>query len=132
MSLTSADIILIVVSTILSLITILLVIWEAEEQMFVFGLRPSESISTDIAGLITLSKGLAGDAELSYKNMTTEIIYNITASNKLVCVTSFSRYVSTDCSSSVLEITDNEKVGGKEFTVSIEKVGEDVTFELES
>ena len=106
MSLTASDVIIITVATILTLLTILLVIWEAEKQMYVYGLRPSESTSTDIAGLITLARGLTGNVEnIKYGNITNNIIYNITIKNKLVCVKSVSRYTSTDCSSSVLDIS---------------------------
>lgn len=132
MGLTTADVIVLVITTILSLITILLVIWVAEEQMFVFGLRPSESVSTDIAGLITLSKGLTGDVEKNYGNITKEVLYNITIKNKLVCVTARSHYTSTDCSSSVFNVEEMKRVGGSGFNLLIKKsdLGE-VTVELE-
>jgi hypothetical protein len=133
MSLTTADVIIIVISTILSFITVLLVIWEAEEQMFVFGLRPSESVSTDIAGLITLSRGLAGDVKLSYSNVTREIIYNITIKDKLVCVTARTHYNVTDCSSFVSEIECDGgpcKVGGSGFDIEIEKTKDSVGVSL--
>jgi hypothetical protein len=132
MSLTTADVIIIVISTILSFITVLLVIWEAEEQMFVFGLRPSESVSTDIAGLITLSRGLAGDVKLSYSNVTREIIYNITIKDKLVCVTARTHYNVTDCSSfaSEIECDGSCKVGGSGFNIEIEKTEDSVVVSL--
>jgi len=106
MSLTASDVIIITVATILTLLTIILVIWEAEKQMYVYGLRPSESTATDIAGLMTLSLGLTGDVKkITYGNVTNNILYNITIKNKTVCVKSASRYTSTDCSSSVLDIS---------------------------
>lgn len=105
----------------LSLITILLVIWIAEEQMFVFGLRPSESVSTDIAGLITLSRGLPGNVKLSYGNPTKDVLYNITIKNKLVCVTARAHYTSTDCSSSDFDVKDMKEVHKSGFNLVIEK-----------
>jgi hypothetical protein len=103
MSLTASDVIIITVATILTLLTIILVIWEAEKQMYEYGLRPSESTSTDIAGLMTLAGGLTGNVEnIKYGNITNNIIYDIAIKNKIVCVKSVSRYSSTDCSSSVL------------------------------
>ncbi|MDI6825824.1 MAG: hypothetical protein QMD36_01355 [Candidatus Aenigmarchaeota archaeon] len=129
MGLTTVDVILIVVSTILCLITVLLILWQAEEQMFVFGLRLSESVSTDIAGLITLSKGLAGDVELSYRNKTGEIDYSIMIKDKLVCVTATSTYTSTDCSSSAADITETKKVKGSGFNLLITKTNEKVEVE---
>ena len=123
-SLTTTDVIVIVITSVLSLITILLVIWQAEEQMFVFGLRPSESTSTDIAGLITLTRGLAGDVNISYSDVTDEIIYNVTIENKLVCVTGTSHYTSTDCSSTTDGIP-GQTAGGKDFTLFIEKTADD-------
>jgi len=117
------DVIILVVTTVLALITILLVIWVAEEQMFIFGLRPSESISTDIAGLITLSRGLPGDVELSYGSITKDVLYNITIKNKLVCVTARAHYTSTDCSSFSApdDVDGGEKVDVSDFNVLIKK-----------
>jgi hypothetical protein len=106
MSITTGNIMIILVATILTLITLAFVIWEAEKQMYVLGLRPSESTSTDIAGLITLSRGLSGNVKnIKYENITKNVIYNITIRNKLVCVESFSRYTSSDCSSSAFDVS---------------------------
>jgi len=132
MSLTTSDVIIIVISTILSLITVLLVLWEAEEQMFVFGLRPSESISSDIGGLITLSRGLTGNIKMSYGNTTSEIEYKITIKNKLVCVTATSRYTSTDCSSSAFNVPNTKSIDGNGFKLLIEKTDDNVDVELEA
>ena len=131
MGLTASDIIIIVVCTLLTLITIVLVIWEAEKQMYLFGLRPSESTAADIAGLITLVKGLTGDITTSYTNATRGVVYNITIKNKLVCVTAATRYIATDCSSipfnidSPLTLTD-----AAGFRLDVKKRGGKITLDL--
>lgn len=121
MSLTASDIFIVAVATILTLITIILVIWEAEKQMYVFGLRPSESTSADMAGLITLARGISGNVEnIKYENVTKNVIFNITIKNKLVCVESIARYMSTDCSSFAFDSKDElslQDVTGFEFEI---------------
>lgn len=122
MTLTASDIFIITVATILTLITIILVIWEAEKQMYEFGLRPSESTSADMAGLMTLARGISGNVEnIKYENVTKNVIYNITIKNKLVCVESIARYTSTDCSSSAFDSKDElslQDVTGFEFKIN--------------
>jgi hypothetical protein len=125
MSLTASDVIIITVATILTLLTILLVIWESEKQMYLFGLRPSESTSTDIAGLMTLARGLSGNVEgIKYENVTRNILYDIAIKNKLVCVKSFARHTSTDCSSSALDIPASKELSisnASGFTFAMDK-----------
>lgn len=131
MGLTASDIIIIAVCSILSLITIILVIWEAEKQMYVFGLRPSESTSVDMAGLITLSKGLTGDIFATYSNATKNVLYNITIKKKLVCVTAAARYTTTDCSSIPFNIESPltlRNVAG--FRLNVEKESGIITLKL--
>ena len=96
-----------------------------------FGLRPSESVSTDIAGLLTLSRGMAGDVNIKYSNITSEIGYNITIKGKLVCVTAKSFYTSTDCSSSTsnADKTETKRWDGSGFDISIKKSNDKVTIE---
>jgi len=131
MGLTASDIIIIVVCTLLTLVTIVLIIWEAEKQMYLFGLRPSESTAADMAGLITLTKGLTGDITTTYSNATRGVIYNITIKNKLVCVTAATRYIATDCSSipfnidSPLTLTD-----AAGFRLDVEKKDSEITLYL--
>jgi hypothetical protein len=136
MSLTASDIIIIVVATIITLIIIVLVIMEAEKQMYMYGLRPSESTSTDIAGLMTLTRGLPGDIEnIVYGNNTKNIFYNITIRDKIVCVSSVARYTTTDCSSAALDIssqrisdlTIKDAIG---FKFEIDKNGRDIGVSL--
>ena len=123
MSLTANDIIIITVATILTLITIILVIWEAEKQMYVYGLRPSESTSTDIAGLITLARGLSGNVKnIKYENVTRNVLYDITIKNKIVCVKSVARYTSSDCSSSAFNFKDKLSIANASgFTFEMDK-----------
>lgn len=128
MSLTASDVVIITIATILSLVFIILVIWEAEKQMYIFGLRPSESTSTDIAGLMTLARGLSGNVEnIRYGNVTRNVLYNITIKNKLVCVKSVARYTSSDCSSPAFDISILNKPENKlhvdcsDFTFEIDK-----------
>jgi len=123
MSLTANDIIIITVATILTLITIILVIWEAEKQMYVYGLRPSESTSTDMAGLMTLARGLTGDIEnIKYENVTRNVLYDVTIKNKIVCVKSVARYTSSDCSSSVFDVQNKLSItNASGFTFEMNK-----------
>ena len=128
MTLTASDVIIVTIATVLSLVFIILVIWEAEKQMYIFGLRPSESTSTDIAGLITLARGLSGNVEnIKYGNVTRNVLYNITIKNKLVCVKSVARYTSSDCSSpafdiSTLNLPENKlTTDASDFTFEIDK-----------
>ena len=131
MSLTASDVVVIIFSTLLSFITILLVIWEAEEQMFAFGLRPSESLSSNIAGLLTIVKGISENGRISYSNSTSEIPYNITINKNLVCVKSTLKYTSTDCSAFPLKVEEQES-NGSGFNLLIEKNDNSVSVELKS
>ena len=125
MSLTSSDITILVVGIALTFMTVILVIWEAERQMYMFGIRPSESVATDIGGFITLSRGIVGkEVVISYTPQLTEnVIYNVTIKDKTVCVTSYSRYTITDCASTAFNVPGGIKrvrdVGT--FTLKIEK-----------
>lgn len=132
MSLTASDVVVIIFSTLLSFITILLVIWEAEEQMFAFGLRPSESLSSNIAGLLTIVKGISGNGRISYSNSTSEILYNITINKNLVCVKSTLKYTSTDCSAFPLKVEEPQESNGSGFNLLIEKNDNSVSVELKS
>lgn len=112
MGVTSTDIIIILVATILTLITILLIIWEAEHQMYIFALRPSESTSTDMAGLTTLAKGLEGSIKITYANVTRDVMFNITLKNKLFCVWSQARHAIADCSTTAFNLPDTYRMEG--------------------
>ena len=102
MSLAGSDLIIIVIGSALAFMTVILIIWEAEREMYVLGLRPSESVSTDIAGLITASKGIAGRVWIRYRpRISGSVIYNVTIRNDTVCVTSQARHRVSDCSSTV-------------------------------
>jgi hypothetical protein len=129
MSLTANDIIIITVATILTLITIILVIWEAEKQMYVYGLRPSESTSTDMAGLMTLARGLSGNVEnIKYENVTRNVLYDVTIKNKIVCVKSVARYTSSDCSSSAFDVQNKLSItNASGFTFKMDKNDMDIT-----
>jgi hypothetical protein len=129
MSLTANDIIIITVATILTLITIILVIWEAEKQMYVYGLRPSESTSTDMAGLMTLARGLSGNVEnIKYENVTRNVLYDVTIKNKIVCVKSVARYTSSDCSSSAFDVQNKLSIANASgFTFEMDKNDMDIT-----
>ena len=98
---TPFDILMVVIATILAMMAVIFTIWAAEEQMYQFGIRPSESTASDMAGLITIARGLTTDTELNYGNITESITYNISIplNNKLVCVSARARYTITDCSS---------------------------------
>jgi hypothetical protein len=99
MSDTPFDILMIVIATILAMMAVIFTVWAAEEQMYQFGIRPSESTASDMAGLITIAQGLTTETILKYGNITSGITYNITVMNKLVCVSARARYTITDCSS---------------------------------
>jgi hypothetical protein len=103
MSDTPFDILMIVIATILAMMAVIFTVWAAEEQMYQFGIRPSESTASDMAGLITIAKGLTTETELKYGNITSGITYNITVMNKLVCASARARYTITDCSSYAYE-----------------------------
>lgn len=94
---------MVVIATILAMMAVVFTVWAAEEQMYQFGIRPSESTASDMAGLITIAKGLTTETVLTYSNITEGITYNITANNKLVCVSARARYTITDCSSYAYE-----------------------------
>jgi hypothetical protein len=98
---TPFDILMIVIATILAMMAVIFTVWAAEEQMYQFGIRPSESTASDMAGLITIARGLTTDTKLNYGNITESITYNITIpqNNRLVCVSARARYTITDCSS---------------------------------
>jgi len=130
MGLTASDIIIIVVCTLLTLVTIVLVIWEAEKQMYLFGLRPSESTAADMAGLITLIKGLTGDITASYTNATKNIVYNISIKNKLVCVKAATRYIATDCSSIPFNTKEPLTLNATGFRLDVEKKDGEITLNL--
>lgn len=123
MSLTTSDIIIVVVATVLTFMTVVLVIQEAEKQMYVFGIRPSESVSTDIAGLITLTKGIPGEFTIEYKPQLKENVnYNVTIKNQIVCVSSTTRYSVSDCASTAFSSTDSpEQVNASDFTLQLIK-----------
>ena len=122
MSLTTSDIVILVVGTALTFMTVILVIWEAEKQMYMFGLRPSESVATDMGGFITLSKGIPGNFRIEYKPQLTEnIVYNVTIKNKIVCVSSFTRYWVSDCSSTAFDVGGPYKARNATITLIIKK-----------
>lgn len=126
---TTTDIIIICFGIILDIAIIILIIGEAEKQMYIFGLRPSESTSTDIAGLATISKGLVGKVDLVYRNVTQGVFYKIFIEDKIVCVYAqlTGAMNTTDCSSAAFNLGEDE-FEGNGFEVTIRK---DVETEVE-
>ena len=123
LSLTAGDLIVIIVSTVLALICILFVIDAAEEQLYTFGIRPSESASTDIAGLITLAHGFHRKFKIEMEK-DGSMQYNVSIEGKLVCVSTLTRYKTTDCASMTFDVTDKvNKTNVNRFKVILEKSG---------
>jgi len=135
MSDTPFDILMVVIATILAMMAVIFTVWAAEEQMYQFGIRPSESTASDMAGLITIAQGLTTETELKYGNITSGITYNITVMNKLVCASARARYTITDCSSYAYEPlfgggtrTITDAIG---FNLVIQKLTNEVRARLE-
>lgn len=130
MGLTAGDLIIIIVGTVLALIGILFVINKAEEQLYTFGIRPSESASTDIAGLITLAHGFRRKFKIRMEK-DGNILYNVSIKGKLVCVSTLVRYRSTDCASMIHNVTDElSRINVSDFEVILEKEGLDLNVSL--
>jgi hypothetical protein len=128
---TTTDIILIVIGAVMAILVIIMIIREAERQMYIFGLRPSESTATEIAGLVTVSNGLPGSVDLVYKNLTHEVFYYIFIKDKTVCVRAEipGAMNTTDCSSTAFSLVE-QWIKGSGFEVKIEKdVGTEVELE---
>ena len=131
MALTAGDLIVIIFGTVLALIAVLFVIDAAEEQLYTFGIRPSESASTDVAGLITLAHGFHRNFEIEMEK-DGSMQYNISIEGKIVCVSTLTRYKTTDCASMTYDVSEKvNKTNVNSFKVKLKKESLELNVNLE-
>ncbi len=112
---TTSNTIIIIFTTIVVLAAVIILIQDAEANLMFWTIRPSESTALDIISKYTALGGTTGEVTTDYRNITSNINYNVYSSGKMVCV--ISRKVETgatalktiNCYSTPFEIIDKLK-----------------------
>lgn len=85
---TTSNTIIIIFTTIVVIAAVIVLIKQVEANLMFWTIRPSESTALDIVSKYTALGGTTGEVTTDYRNITSNINYNIYSSGKMVCVIS--------------------------------------------
>ena len=92
-------------------------------QLYFFTLDPSKAVAQDISTRILTTLATPGRVEMVYRNITQDISYSFTDSDRVFCVDATSQIAeiwSTDCASIPFQL-DLERDSTSSFELRIEK-----------